>query len=47
MQIDGADFRARAAHGRDRDQRRADTQRPSRATPHFAYPLSYGRCMEY
>jgi len=38
IQIDEADVRADAANRRHRDQRRANTKHPSRATPHFLPP---------
>jgi hypothetical protein len=41
IEIDGDDVRARAANRRHRDQRRANPERRSRATPHFA-PPNYG-----
>jgi hypothetical protein len=39
IDVDGDDVRARAANRRHGDQRRADTKRPLRATPHFACPF--------
>ena len=41
VQIDGDDVRTRAAYGPDRNERHTNTERRSRATPHFA-PPNYG-----